>query len=252
MRYLVLSIDYEIFGNGSGDVRQHIIQPTDHMAAIAGRYGVPLTIYVELEECLAFERNASLLRSSLGYNPSDLIRNQVRVLARRGHDIQLHLHPEWYGARLENGRWRLDHTRQTVDSLFDTQEETTRYIADRKAALEEIVNGASGRRPVVAYRAGAFSAQPGRKLLCALAQNDFQLDSSVVKGLTRHDSHVHLDYRDAPSARDPWRVRDDVARIDDSGALWEIPIYSVMGRRFHQATFGRFRAKFSSNVPKDR
>ena len=27
-RFLVLTVDYEIFGNGSGDVRQHVMQPT--------------------------------------------------------------------------------------------------------------------------------------------------------------------------------------------------------------------------------
>jgi hypothetical protein len=27
IRKLILSVDYEIFGNGSGDVRQHVIEP---------------------------------------------------------------------------------------------------------------------------------------------------------------------------------------------------------------------------------
>lgn len=245
-RHIALTIDYEIFGNGTGDVRQHIILPTARMAAAAERYNLPLTVYVEVEEYLAFERNATALCSQLGYDPARLIRDQVKELSRRGHDIQLHLHPEWYGATLQNGLWQLDLSKRTVDSLFDTQEETDAYIAARKAVLEDMMD-ASGRQSVVAYRAGAFSAQPGVRLLPALATNGFLLDSSVVKGLIRENG---FDYRQAPSTKDPWRVSNNVSRSDNAGSLWEVPIYSKLGRRFQQATWARLTAKFSSNVPR--
>jgi hypothetical protein len=32
--------------------------------------------------------------------------------------------------------------------------------------------------------------------------------------------------------------------------LWEMPIASTRGRRLHQLTFGRLKAKFSKNVPR--
>ena len=61
------------------------------------------------------------------------------------------------------------------------------------------------------YRAGAFSAQPGTKLLPALAKNGFVIDSSVVKGLVQDKGYGSgLDYRKAPSAKEPWRVSRDV------------------------------------------
>lgn len=250
-RHLVLSIDYEIFGNGSGDVRQHMVDPTDRMARDADAFAMPLTIYVEMEEYLAFERYSAELTRLLGYDPAALIRDQIRKLAAKGHDIQLHLHPQWHGATLVDGVWQLDRSRQTVDSLFATQRETTQYIAERKAALERLMGEVAQERPVVVYRAGAFSAQPGRKLIAALAANGFRIDSSVVKGLTHKNPHLDLDYRRAPSAHDPWRVSQDVAIEDASGPLWEMPIYSVMGRRIQQATWGRFKAKFSRNVPRN-
>ena len=37
-RQLLLTLDYEIFGNGSGDVRQHMVEPTERMARICERY----------------------------------------------------------------------------------------------------------------------------------------------------------------------------------------------------------------------
>ena len=250
MRFIILSVDYEIFGNGSGDVRQHVIEPTERMARLCQQHHVPLTVFFEAEEYVAFVQHASQLKKDLGYDPAALIRQQVISLIQNGHDVQLHLHPEWYGARYEAGRWLLHPKKTTVDALFETQAEVTAYIASRKKLIEEMAAKANPSRRVRAYRAGAFSAQPGQKLLTGLAENGIFIDSSVVKGL--HSASQGFDYRQAPSAKGPWRVSDDVARQDACGPVWEFPIYSVMGRRFNQLTLNRLRAKFSKNVPKDK
>lgn len=249
-RHLVLTVDYEVFGNGDGDVRRHIIEPMNRMARLCERYEVPLTVFFEVEEYLAFRRNTWELTSRLGYDPARLMREQAIDLAIRGHDLQLHLHPQWHGARSLNGKWVLRDEHWTVDDLFETQAEVTRYIAERKAVLDEMLSKSAPERKVRAYRAGAFSAQPGKKLLSALADNGILIDSSVVKGLYRSSEHVHFDYRGAPSRKSSWRVKENVARENPAGRIWEFPIHSVMKRRLHQATFSRFRAKFSKHVPK--
>lgn len=249
-RHIVLSVDYEIFGNGEGDVQQHVIRPTDRMARLCQKFGVPLTVFFEVEEYLAFERNREALISALGYDPASLIRRQIVSLAAAGHDIQLHLHPEWHKAEFRDGKWRLQREKSTVDVLYDSQEETTRYIAARKDIIEKMIAESGRRQPVTVYRAGAFSAQPGTKLLTALAQNGFVIDSSVVKGLVKNRPTGRLDYRNAPSAKEPWRVSRDVAQPDSAGPIWEVPIYARMRRRFQQVTWRRLRAKFSGNIPK--
>jgi hypothetical protein len=251
-RHLIISVDYEIFGNGTGDVRQHMIEPTERMARICEAHHAPLTVFFEVEEYLAFEKYGPQLTADLGYDPAKLIRNQIADLARRGHDIQLHLHSEWVGARYENRTWVLFPEHPTVDSVFADQGEVTKYIAERKAAIEEILSTAGSKQKVQVYRAGAFSAQPGPRLLGALRANDFIIDSSVVKGLTRCYRNGGFDYRHAPSAKRPWRISNDVAVEDNNGPLWEFPIYSEMGRRWQQLTIGRLKAKFSKNVPKER
>jgi hypothetical protein len=252
IRRLVITNDHEIFGNGSGDVRQNMVDPTERMARICEETGRPLTVFFEVEEYLCFERFKFQLKADLGYDPAALIREQIIDLSRRGHDIQLHLHPEWHGATYANRSWKINRAHATVDSLFESESETIEYITERKQAIEEMT-AASGRgQKVRVYRAGAFSAQPGQRLLRALEANDFVIDSSVVKGLTRKYTQGGFDYRQAPSAKGPWRVSDDVSRADANGKLWEFPIYSTMGRRWQQATFGRLKAKFSKNVPKNR
>jgi hypothetical protein len=246
MTYLLLTVDYEIFGNGTGDVRRHMVEPTESMARICEKHGAPLTVFFEAEEYLAFCQYARQLEQLLGYDPARLIRDQVRSLAKRGHDFQLHLHPQWHGARLLNGKWLLRPEMETVDHLFEGAEETSGFIRERKALLEELVGNAAS---VLAYRAGAFSASPGEKLLSALAQNGFQFDSSVVRGLFRQAGDYCLDYRGIRTDKRLWRVRDEVTREDPDGAIWEIPIHSVPVRRYEQITWSRLRAKFSRNVP---
>lgn len=251
MKHLVLTVDYEIFGNGTGDVRRHMVEPTERMARVCERHAVPLTVFFEAEEYLAFARHARGLSRSLGYDPARLIREQVADLGRRGHDVQLHLHPQWYGARYEGGQWSINRTHETVDHLFETVEETSQYIGERKALLERLLPRNGHSHPVIAYRAGAFSARPGRKLLAALSQQGFRIESSVVKGLHRQDTHYALDYRDVNTSRGLWRVRQDVGQEARDGSLWEVPIHSVIRRRYHQATFHRMRAKFAGNVPQE-
>jgi hypothetical protein len=87
-------------------------------------------------------------------------------------------------------------------------------------------------------------------LLPALAKNGFVIDSSVVKGLVQNRYPEFLDYRNAPSAKEPWRVSREVSEQDPAGPIWEVPIYSKMRRRFQQITVRRLRAKFSKNIPK--
>lgn len=251
-RKILLTVDHEIFGNGTGDVRQHMTEPTERMAAACEKHGMPLTIFFEAEEYLAFERERDKLVAVLGYDPAAEVRAQAVGLARRGHDLQLHIHPEWVGSSFGKDGWKLRADKRTVHSLFETQAETTEYIRSRKATVDGFWSEAGSTRRVAAFRAGAFCAQPGERLLPALTANGILIDSSLVKGMTRDDEHVHLDFREAPVGRRHWRVSTEIAREDADGGLLEFPIYSRMGRRIQQMTPRRLLAKFSGNVPKEK
>ena len=252
IRRLILTVDHEVFGNGSGDVRQHITAPADRLARACDTFGISLTVFFEAEEYLAFEREREAVKRAWGYNPGAELRGQAVELVKCGHDLQLHLHPEWVGARFESGRWILRPERPTVDSLFETQAEVNAYIGERKAVIDGFYEAAGSSRRVRAYRCGAFCAQPGRKLLTALAENGIVIDSSVVKGMVRRDGHVNLDFSAAPAGRRHWQVSEDVAIEDEAGPVTEIPIYSRMGRRIQQLTPRRLMAKFSRNIPREK
>jgi hypothetical protein len=252
IRSICLTEDHEIFGNGTGDVRRHIIGPAERMARICEKFGMPLTVFFEAEEYSAYVREKESLIEAWGYDPAAELRDQAIDLIKRGHDLQLHLHPEWVESRFENGRWILRPERATVDSLFDTQEQVSAYIGGRKAVIDGFYEAAGSSRRVTAYRCGAFCAQPGKKLLAALAEHGIVIDSSAVKGMVRQDEQVHLDFTGVPEDRRHWRVSADVAVEDVQGPVTEIPIYSRMGRRAQQLTPRRLMAKFSSNIPKEK
>jgi hypothetical protein len=251
-RELVLTEDHEIFGNGTGDVCSQIIEPAERMASACEKFAMPLTVFFEAEEYLAFVREREALKAAWGYDPAEELRAQAVDLVKRGHDLQLHLHPEWVGSRFEGGRWILRPERPTVDSLFETQEEVSAYMGERKAVIDRFYEAAGSPRRVTAYRSGAFCAQPGRKLLRALAEHGILIDSSLVKGMVRKDEHVHLDFTGAPSDRRHWQVSGNVAVEDATGPVTEIPIYSRMGRRVQQLTPRRLMAKFSNSIPKEK
>ena len=251
-RSICLTEDHEVFGNGTGDVRRHIIEPAARMAGVCEQFGMPLTVFFEAEEYLTFGREREALKAAWKYDPAEELRSQAIDLVRRGHDLQLHLHPEWVGSRFEGGRWILQPDHSTVDSLFVTQQEVSDYLGERKAVIDGFYEAAGSTRRVTAYRCGAFCAQPGRKLLRAMAELGIVIDSSAVKGMVRKDDHVHLDFTGAPADRRHWRVATDVAVEDMAGRVTEIPIYSRMGRRVQQLTPRRLLAKFSSSIPREK
>ena len=107
MIHLILSLDYEIFGSGSGDVRQDMIEPTRRLLTLCGRYSAKLSIMLEVGEYWAMKKAEETGSLHLDYSPSQQIEEQIQYAVRCGHDVQLHLHPWWIGATFEDNKWRL-------------------------------------------------------------------------------------------------------------------------------------------------
>lgn len=45
---ILLTLDYELYGNGSGDVFKHMIEPTNRILEIAQKYNLRLTFFLRL------------------------------------------------------------------------------------------------------------------------------------------------------------------------------------------------------------
>lgn len=235
MIHLVLSLDYEIFGNGSGDVRRDITEPTRRLLTLCDAHGAKLSIFLEVGEYWAMRQAEQAGTLRLGYSPSGEIEEQLREAVRRGHDVQLHLHPWWIGAAFEENRWRLCPQYLRITDLPhglgspDDPLSVVGVLHAGKSTLEALLQPVSPDYECLAYRAAMFWGQPSRELITAMKAVGLVADSSVVSGL-HETAPVRTDYRQAPSSTGCWWTsEDDIGRPGPAGEhIAEFPVCSEM------------------------
>lgn len=233
MIQLVLSLDYEVFGNGSGDVRRDMIEPTRRLLTLCDRYGAKVTIFWQVAEYWAMQEAETGGGLSLGYSPAREIEEQVQQAASHGHDVQLHLHPWWIGAAFRDGGWRLRPEYQRISDLPNGLGcagdlfSIVGALHRGKCTLEAMIRPIRRDYECLVYRAAMFWGQPSHDLIRGLRKAGLWADSSVIGGL--HEvAPVPTDYRQAPSAAGCWWTSAaDIAQAGPKGeAIIEFPVYS--------------------------
>ncbi|MBL7196609.1 MAG: hypothetical protein ISS47_00770 [Candidatus Omnitrophica bacterium] len=230
---IILTVDYEIFGDGTGDVKDDLCRPMEELRVLSNQFGIKLTVFFDICEYWAFKKaEEQNLLNHLGYSPVRLIENQVKQLVNDGHDIQLHVHPQWLGAYYEEKRWHLNFEKFRVADL--PYEELKNLLSRAKHDLEALIKPFNPHYECIAFRAGSFSVQPSKELIKALQETDFLFDSSVAKGFTRFDKPFMVDFREAFSEFKPWWVEDDILKsvAPEKAKIMEIPIYCKIMKRF--------------------
>ncbi len=215
MVHIIFTLDYEIYGNGQGSLRDLVVDPTARLAKLFEVFDAPFVVFAEAVELARIEE--------AGCDPdSATVRAQLRELREAGHEIALHTHPWWENARYQDGRWLLDWSERNISNLGSDRVETIVSSAIRylRNAL-----GDPGYTPV-AYRSGLWAMQPTAVVANVLARNGVQIDSSVFKG--GRIGSLDLDYRAALRNGHQWHFGDDVNVSDPSGRLLEIPIHTEM------------------------
>ncbi len=212
---LIFTLDYEIYGNGHGTLRDLVLDPTRRLADIFKEFGAPFVVFAEAVEFAKIEEAQS--------DPDIAgVRAQLRELRAAGHEIGLHLHPWWANARYEGGSWQFDWSERNISTLDLNRVESIvsgaiRYLCDALHDPNFIP---------LAFRSGLWAMQPTSVIASVLARHSVRVDSSVFKG-GRIDS-LGLDYRPALLNSDTWRFGDDINIPDPEGELWEIPIHTQM------------------------
>ena len=209
----IFTIDYEIYGNGQGSLKELIYEPTQKLLGIFDKAKAKIVVFVEVSELEQIE--ASGTDSTIND-----VKYQVQELYRQGHEIALHLHPQWYNARWKNGNWELDYSEYNLCAL---PQKRIFQIIDRSIAYLRNITGATDFTPF-SFRAGNWLFQPTQTLANALAEQGIRVDSSVFKGGLQHQHK--LDYRLSLRNGHYWRFSDDVNVHDHKGALLELPIHT--------------------------
>ena len=213
MIHLILSLDYEIFGNGAGDVMRDIIQPTNRLLNICDKHGAKMSIMFDVGEYWAFEQYASQFQKDLGYSPCEQMKRQAIDAIRRGHDVQMHLHPQWIGAEYDRGVWQLCNSYWRLADLpgglgsMSQITSITGALHAGKLTLERMIKPVKADYECVCFRAGGFYAQPSENIVSAMKKVGLKADSSVVKGY-KTSTPFEVDYSHVETDKAAWWTTD--------------------------------------------
>jgi hypothetical protein len=137
----------------------------------------------------------------------------VRDTFSRGHDVQLHVHPQWLDAVYEEGHWKL---RDSWSILDYSAEQIRSMLETGKRYLEELLRPLDASYRCVSFRSGSWCIAPSADALPALADVGIVFDMSIVEGIFYDTPHVKLDYRDVDEPFLPYYPHmDDARRVSD-------------------------------------
>lgn len=247
----ILTLDYEIFGNGSGNIFTNLIEPMESLLNIANEYNVKYTIFFEAIEFLRIKQEFEG-GNSQGYdsNPIVVVEEQIRNAYLEGHDVQLHIHPQWANASWSEGKWILDNNHWALGSFGKDKKDLVSLILEGKNYLESIIKQVAPNYKCLVIRAGAYSLQPSERVAKAMADLDILVDSSIVPGAVNSASRSPFDYSDIDQTLDYWWSKDRL-EISQPGNLCELPLAVFPLRRYKKllslsAIRSRLRNKASS------
>src|ERR1039458_6008375 len=211
----IFTLDYEIYGNGTGSLGDLVYEPARQLAELFQRHGARFVAFVEAAELARIE--------ACGADPMiGLVKEQVRNLDRAGFEIGLHLHPQWCNAYRQGVNWVLDDSEYNLCRLPAARisvivSEAIRYL--------RCLVGRADFTPL-SFRAGNWLFQSTQPASSILAQSGIRVDSSVFRGGRQHNHG--LDYRRTPKGPCFWPFGSDVTAADPQGTLLEIPIHTEM------------------------
>ena len=211
----IFTLDYEIYGNGEGSLRELIYEPAQRLRSIFRKYQVRCVIFVEVAELEMIEAQGSDAAI-------DAVKQQIKDFHDEGFELGLHLHPQWYNACFENGGWQLDYSEY---NLCTRPQDRIVQIVDRSIDYLRKILGTSDFTPF-SFRAGNWLLQPTKTVASVLSKRGIRVDSSVFKGGRQHQHG--LDYRRALKNGYCWRFSDDVNVPNPHGTLLELPIHTRM------------------------
>jgi len=209
--HLAFVDDWELSGDGSGDPHELQFAPMRRLVEIYNAHGVRGSFNAEVLQQLTFrqfqEQHPELKALADEWDDS------IRETFRQGHDIQLHIHPQWSSAQYEDGKWKLN---GDWSILNYSAEEARALIARGKEYLEKLLRPLDPNYAAVSFRSGSWCIAPSPFMLSLLADFGIVFDMSIVGGVRYQTRRIDLDYSNCeedflpyyPSMTDARQVSD--------------------------------------------
>jgi len=209
--HLALVDDWELSGNGSGDIRRLQFEPLRRLVSIYDRLGIRGSFNAEVMQQITFRQHEN------EHNELKVLADEwddvVRETFRQGHDIQLHIHPQWQNSEYKDGRWNL-----TADwSILNYSREAARQMLLRgKEYLENLLRDINPDYRCVSFRSGAWCIAPSPHMLDLLVELGIVFDMSIVAGVKYDTRNIKLDYTNCEEDFLPYYpVMTDARRVSD-------------------------------------
>jgi hypothetical protein len=215
--YLAFVDDWEVRGNGTGDPRVLQFEPMRKLVKIFNNHGIRGSFNAEVMQQLAHRSQQERFPELKVI--ADEWEHVVMETFRQGHDIQLHVHPQWLGANYQgHGNWKLD---GDWSILNYPPQQIRAMLVSGKRYLETLLRQIDPVYTCVSFRAGSWCIAPSDSLLPILSELGFVFDMSIVAGIRYDTPQVKLDYAPCqepflpyyPDMRDARRVSRSVEPI---------------------------------------
>ena len=209
--HLALVDDWELSGNGSGDIRQLQFEPLRRLVAIYNRLGIHGSFNAEVMQQITFRQHEDQHKELKAL--ADEWDETVRETYRQGHDIQLHIHPQWRNAEYKDGRWKL-----TADwSILNySRGDALEMLQRGKQYLENLLKDIDPNYRCVSFRSGAWCIAPSPHMLELLVELGIVFDMSIVGGVKYDTRNIKLDYTACEEDFLPYYpVMTDARRVSD-------------------------------------
>ena len=249
MLNIIVSFDYELFLGENYDTPKRILfEPTENLMNLLEKYNVSSTFFADV--CSIFAHKKYNL-----FEYVDDFSNQLINIKKRGHDVQLHLHPNWYYSIYDGDKWIFDTLHYTLHK-FPLKESSNEkltmgnIIKEGVKYLNELLLPIDQSYRVNTFRAGGYSMQPHSSLIKHLREEGIIIDSSVCANLFSNSKTLSYDYRKIPKTINWWLTPNYpflYCGKKNDGGVYEIPLLSEKNSIFRKLFLPGYDKKFRTS-----
>lgn len=209
---LQITLDYEIFLNDHvGTVENSLLKPMDRILEICRKHGIKITVFVDssyLYRLNELSTNYPALRDDF-----EKVSNNIKRVVSEGHDVQLHIHPQWYYCTYDGNDWTMDWEHYKLSDM--PEEQAMELFKKSKDLLDSVVG-----YKTTAFRAGGYSIQQFDYARC-FRENGIKYDSSVLSDCRFLTDTHYYDYKGLPKRIYKF---SKIEKEDGEGEFIEVPI----------------------------